>query len=97
MARPAEWCKHGCGAGHRPALSRGGMVMAKRLVVCCDGTWNFADQPSRTNVAKIALPVRPGSAAGKDQRVYYHSGVGTNRRERLRGGAFGVGLSRNVV
>ncbi|MEU0009302.1 DUF2235 domain-containing protein [Streptomyces sp. NPDC006314] len=71
--------------------------MAKRLVVCCDGTWNFADQPSKTNVAKVALSVRPGSAAGKEQRVYYHSGVGTQRLDRLRGGAFGVGLSRNVV
>ncbi|MFH8977014.1 DUF2235 domain-containing protein [Streptomyces sp. NPDC017890] len=69
--------------------------MAKRLVVCCDGTWNFADQPSKTNVAKVALAVRSG--AGAEQRVYYHSGVGTHRRERLRGGAFGVGLSRNIV
>ncbi|MFD7702880.1 DUF2235 domain-containing protein [Streptomyces caelestis] len=71
--------------------------MAKRLVVCCDGTWNVADQPSKTNVAKVALSVRPGFAAGREQRVYYHSGVGTHRWERLRGGAFGVGLSRNVV
>ncbi|MFF6995424.1 DUF2235 domain-containing protein [Streptomyces sp. NPDC008313] len=71
--------------------------MAKRLVVCCDGTWNFADQPSKTNVAKVALSVLAGSVAGKEQRAYYHSGVGTLRRERLRGGAFGVGLSRNVV
>ncbi|MFI8089363.1 DUF2235 domain-containing protein [Streptomyces sp. NPDC086080] len=71
--------------------------MAKRLVVCCDGTWNFADQPSKTNVAKVALSVRPGSVAGREQRVYYHSGVGTHRRDRLRGGAFGAGLSRNVM
>lgn len=71
--------------------------MAKRLVVCCDGTWNFADQPSKTNVAKVALSVIPGSAAGKEQHVYYHSGVGTRRWERLPGGAFGVGLSRNVI
>ncbi|MBN0047132.1 DUF2235 domain-containing protein [Streptomyces actuosus] len=71
--------------------------MAKRLVVCCDGTWNFADQPSKTNVAKVALSVRPGATAGKEQRVYYHSGVGTHRRERLRGGAFGAGLSRNII
>ncbi|MFJ9719836.1 DUF2235 domain-containing protein [Streptomyces sp. NPDC101213] len=71
--------------------------MAKRLVVCCDGTWNFADQPSRTNVAKVALSVRPGYEAGKEQRVYYHRGVGTRRRERLSGGAFGAGLSRNVL
>ncbi|MGC0334200.1 uncharacterized protein (DUF2235 family) [Streptomyces sp. SAI-170] len=71
--------------------------MAKRLVVCCDGTWNFADQPSKTNVAKVALSVRSGTVGGKEQRVYYHSGVGTARRERLRGGAFGVGLSRNIL
>ncbi|MFF1272579.1 DUF2235 domain-containing protein [Streptomyces marokkonensis] len=71
--------------------------MAKRLVVCCDGTWNFADQPSRTNVAKVALSVAPWTAAGKEQRVHYHSGVGTHRWDRLRGGAFGVGLSRNIV
>lgn len=70
--------------------------MAKRLIVCCDGTWNFADQPSRTNVTKIALSVRP-RAAGVEQRVYYRSGVGTRRWERMRGGAFGMGLSANVM
>lgn len=71
--------------------------MAKRLIVCCDGTWNFADQPSKTNVAKVALSVRQGSTAGKEQRIYYHSGVGVQQWERLRGGAFGAGLSRNVA
>lgn len=25
--------------------------MGKRLTVCCDGTGDFADQPSRTDVA----------------------------------------------
>ncbi|MFF3634414.1 DUF2235 domain-containing protein [Streptomyces sp. NPDC002250] len=71
--------------------------MVKRLVICCDGTWNFADQSSRTNVAKVALSVCTGAAAGKDQRLYYHSGVGSSRRDHLSGGAFGVGLSRNVL
>lgn len=61
--------------------------MAKRLVVCCDGRWNRADQPSKTNVTKIALSVRP-VADGVEQRVYYRSGVGTRRWERLRGGTF---------
>lgn len=70
--------------------------MAKRLIVCCDGTWNVADQPSKTNVTKVALSVRP-RADGVEQRVYYHSGVGTRRWERLRGGAFGAGLSGNVL
>lgn len=76
-------------------------VMPKRLIVCCDGTWNTADQaiagkPSPTNVTKVALSVAPGDAAGVRQLVYYHDGVGTSRRERFIGGAFGVGLSRNV-
>ncbi len=70
--------------------------MAKRLIVCCDGTWNVADQPSKTNVTKVALSVRP-RADGMEQRVYYHSGVGTRRWERLRGGAFGMGLSGNIL
>ncbi|MCT9082924.1 DUF2235 domain-containing protein [Streptomyces fulvoviolaceus] len=71
--------------------------MAKNLVICCDGTWNRADQPNRTNVAKVALAVRGRSATGMEQRLYYHSGVGTSPGERLRGGAFGFGLSRNVI
>jgi uncharacterized protein (DUF2235 family) len=76
--------------------------MPKRLIVCCDGTWNTADQaiaghPSPTNVTKLALSIADEDSAGGRQRVYYHSGVGTSRWERLSGGAFGVGLSRNVV
>ncbi|MGH3871082.1 MAG: DUF2235 domain-containing protein [Pseudonocardiaceae bacterium] len=71
--------------------------MSKRLVVCCDGTWNTPDQQARTNVTKLALAVATKDSAGRDQHVLYHRGVGTNRGERLRGGAFGVGLSRDVV
>jgi uncharacterized protein (DUF2235 family) len=75
--------------------------MPKRLIVCCDGTWNTADQaiagrPSPTNVTKLALSIAPEDSAGVGQCVYYHSGVGTTRWERVSGGAFGVGLSRNV-
>jgi uncharacterized protein (DUF2235 family) len=69
----------------------------KRLVVCCDGTWNTADQPSPTNVCKLRDAVRPGVLDdGVEQRVYYDAGVGTGRFDRVLGGAFGVGLSRNV-
>ena len=70
--------------------------MTKRLVACCDGTWNIAGQPSKTNVTKLALSVLPVHA-GTEQRVYYQSGVGTHGWDRLPGGAFGVGLSRNVL
>ncbi|WP_336026745.1 DUF2235 domain-containing protein [Geodermatophilus sp. FMUSA9-8] len=75
--------------------------MPKRLVLCCDGTWNTAGQerdgrPCPTNVAKVALGVDRRGEDGVEQRVYYQQGVGTRPGERLRGGAFGVGLSRNV-
>lgn len=76
--------------------------MAKRLVVCCDGTWNTPDEvdpegnPTPTNVTKIALAVRAADDAGVEQRVYYHKGVGTGRLDHWRGGALGWGLSRNV-
>ncbi|RBY97783.1 DUF2235 domain-containing protein [Blastococcus sp. TF02-8] len=75
--------------------------MAKRLVICCDGTWNTPDQaaegrPCPTNVTKVALEVAPRGDDGRDQCVYYLRGVGTEKGERLRGGGFGMGLSRNV-
>lgn len=75
--------------------------MPKRLIMCCDGTWNTPDettdgQPSPTNVTKLALSLAPTDQLGMEQRVFYHRGVGTTRWERLRGGAFGFGLSRDV-
>jgi uncharacterized protein (DUF2235 family) len=74
--------------------------MSKRLVVCCDGTWNTPDQLSgdlaSTNVTKIALAIAPRDLSGREQRIYYGTGVGTKRGERIGGGAFGLGLSRNV-
>ena len=52
----------------------GGAVVPKRLIVCCDGTWNTADQaisghPSPTNVTKLrdgpqALAISSPLAAG---------------------------------
>jgi uncharacterized protein (DUF2235 family) len=75
--------------------------MSKRLVMCCDGTWNTPDQLSggkscRTNVTKVALAVAPHDDSGREQRTFYHLGVGTSRGQRIRGGAFGFGLSCNV-
>ena len=70
--------------------------MSKRLVICSDGTWNTPDQVCPTNVTKLALAVADEGDAGNEQRVFYLRGVGTSGWERLRGGAFGVGLSRNV-
>jgi uncharacterized protein (DUF2235 family) len=75
--------------------------MGKRLVVCCDGTWNRPDETSHgiaapTNVAKLSLGVAREDGHSKQQVVHYEAGVGTRRFERIRGGAFGFGLSRNI-
>jgi uncharacterized protein (DUF2235 family) len=68
----------------------------KRIVVCCDGTWNYPDQVSPTNVVKVALAVADRDSSGVVQRVFYNAGVGTRRGERLLGGALGYKLSANV-
>jgi len=75
--------------------------MSRRLVLCCDGTWNRPDHLSGgvaapTNVSKVALAIADHDAGGVSQLLYYQPGVGTRRLQRIRGGAFGLGLSRNV-
>ncbi len=73
----------------------------KRLIVCCDGTWNKPDNRYVTNVEKIARTVDtdPSRAGDVQQLVEYISGVGANFywTDRLLGGAFGLGLFANVV
>jgi uncharacterized protein (DUF2235 family) len=74
----------------------------KRLVVCCDGTWNRPDQettdgvPCPTNVTKLAY--RVSKRAGDTlQLLFYDQGVGTgNIYDRYVGGAFGEGLTDNI-
>ncbi|MFN9731713.1 MAG: DUF2235 domain-containing protein [Pseudomonadota bacterium] len=74
----------------------------KRLVICCDGTWNSADQevdgvPCPTNVLKTAFRVAK-RADRVPQIVFYDQGVGTgNSIDRLTGGAFGDGLLDNIL
>jgi len=68
----------------------------KRIVICCDGTWNRADQESPTNVVRTAYLIAK-SDADVEQVVYYDQGVGTgNSLDRLTGGAFGNGLEENI-
>lgn len=78
------------------------MPNMKRLVICCDGTWNDADSEGDfTNVVKLSRVVLPyDTRGGKDvaQIVYYQSGVGTGGDlvQHVVGGGLGMGLSRNV-
>lgn len=69
--------------------------MPKRLIMCCDGTWNTAEQSWPTNVTRIRDALKKDDA-GTKQCAFYHEGVGVKPWERLRGGAFGFGLSGNV-
>lgn len=71
----------------------------KRLVVCCDGTWNDSDQSTDyTNVSRLAWSIKPVDAKGITQIVYYQSGVGTDgtKASQIASGALGMGLSRNM-
>lgn len=70
----------------------------KRLVICCDGTWNSADDGgAETNVARIARAIRAGSG-DKQQITLYLRGVGSTgvRLQKLVGGAFGDGVDENI-
>jgi uncharacterized protein (DUF2235 family) len=67
--------------------------MPRRLVICLDGTWNKPGQTdegvqTKTNVLKLSEAL----AKLPDQIVGYFKGVGTDRGEKLTGGAFGWGL-----
>jgi Uncharacterized alpha/beta hydrolase domain (DUF2235) len=74
----------------------------KRLVVCCDGTWNDTDSGTPyTNVSRLAWAIKPvDERDGKDitQIVFYQSGVGSEGAvlDRLKAGALGLGLSHNL-
>jgi hypothetical protein len=75
----------------------------KRLIACCDGTWNTPDQregglPAPTNVVKFYNAIASADAGGTKQVKYYHPGVGTEGSwvERLAGGGLGSGLDRNI-
>ena len=78
----------------------------KRLVICCDGTWNEPDQKVHgkptdetepTNVLKTVRGLAPIGADGVPQVVYYDTGVGTRGGfDKYVGGGLGAGLSRNI-
>jgi uncharacterized protein (DUF2235 family) len=73
------------------------MAMPKKLAIFCDGTWN---EPTKhgTNVLRMLQATEPKDANGDHpQLVHYIAGVGTRKGERFRGGAFGLGISDNII
>lgn len=66
--------------------------MSKRILMCCDGTWDSTS--NQTNVVRIFNALRTTA----EQVPFYDTGVGADSRplERLTGGAFGLGLFRKI-
>ncbi|KAK4223940.1 hypothetical protein QBC38DRAFT_35689 [Podospora fimiseda] len=74
----------------------------KRLVICCDGTWNNTNELGAgppTNVSRLSGAVAHKCCSGMLQIVYYHPGAGTetSKTARVLGGAFGVGVGQDIV
>jgi uncharacterized protein (DUF2235 family) len=85
-----------------PGKQGGGLM--KRIVICCDGTWNTPDQdsdgvPLPTNVARVAAGIAGTGTQGERQLTYYGVGVGTSgsKIKRMFAGATGWGLSENLL
>jgi uncharacterized protein (DUF2235 family) len=84
--------------------------MARKLALFFDGTWNHpgcrtnvwtlfkltaSDQQFRGTMGRTATEVT-GPGGSPSQLTFYHPGVGAKWGEKIRGGAFGYGLSRNI-
>src|ERR671933_959348 len=67
----------------------------KRLIVCCDGTWQQLTSPYPSNIVKLAQAVKPIASDGVPQIVFYDEGIGTDSNKLL-GGATGLGIDRNI-
>src|ERR1700719_3079051 len=70
--------------------------MARKIVVLSDGTGNSSAALWRTNVWRTFDALDLSSS---DQVAFYDDGVGTSSFKPLAilGGAFGIGLRRNVI
>lgn len=76
--------------------------MKRNLVICFDGTWNTPDNDgdiggnTNTNVRLFFDGCSKTAQDGSAQLKWYDKGVGTKWYNRLSGGVFGVGLSKNI-
>ena len=70
----------------------------KRLVVCCDGTWQKLDNNGASNVVKIAQAIRSADDSDIKQIIFYDEGIGTDGDwiYDIGGGAFGWGIDQKI-
>ncbi|OHE90963.1 hypothetical protein CORC01_13740 [Colletotrichum orchidophilum] len=72
----------------------------KRLVICCDGTWNNSNNGGvPTNVSRLSAAVAHKCCTGMAQVVYYHRGPGTEEDKwaSIMGGLLGLGVTQDIV
>ncbi|KAF9870230.1 hypothetical protein CkaCkLH20_12316 [Colletotrichum karsti] len=74
----------------------------KRLVICCDGTWNNSNiggDSVPTNVSRLSAAVAHKCCTGMPQVVYYHRGAGTeeSKTASVLGGLLGLGVKQDIV
>lgn len=77
--------------------------MSKRIIICCDGTWNspkkIDKEHSVTNVVKIRRAIKAEGSDKMSQLPYYDEGVGASGSwyKRIYEGATGSGISKNIL
>ena len=79
--------------------------MNKRIVICCDGTWNEPENIKDkvkvpTNVLKTVRAITPSDDKNNlVQVIFYNEGVGTGSlgiADKIIGGGLGAGISANI-
>ena len=81
-------------------------VAPKRLIVCCDGTWQSSVTGLKNIPSNVTRLARSLAHSGRDgdkiwqQIVHYDAGIGTgdlSKSEKDRQGGFGIGFVGNVI
>jgi len=74
--------------------------MAKRIVVCADGTWNRPEKDLKedipTNVLRLSRAIKPVAKDGMPQQVFYDWGIGSYH-DTVVAGTTGKGLHKNIM
>ena len=75
--------------------------MKKRIIVCCDGTWNDLEMRYITNVGRLVQGLLPEGKSGTrpiSQLVFYDDGIGADAGgfQRLLQGGFGAGIDNLI-
>lgn len=95
--------------GTSPSISKEVNPDPKRIVICCDGTWQSATSldPTKGKASNVTRLCRVLAKAGTDSKnkvwqqvVYYDAGVGTGDItdfEQKRQGGLGIGLVENII